>query len=472
MRNTLRLIALSLLATWAALHGAAAQDFSAEQATAKALIETAMSTDLGYEIIESLTTEVGPRLVGTLGDRRAVSWAEAKLKALGFDKVWTEPVALQGWVRGAEQARIVAPYDQPLQITTLGGSVATKAGGIAAEVIQFESVDDLMVADAKDVAWKIVFLSQRMTRTQDGSGYGVANRNRRLGAIEAGRKGALAVLIRSIGTDSHRLPHTGQMAAYEPTIPPIPAAALSNPDADLLERVLSRGMPTAVSLNLQPRNLGGVTTYNVIGDMTGTQNPEQIVLIGAHLDSWDLGTGAVDDGAGIGIVTAAAKLIGNMKERPKRTVRVVMFGAEEVGLIGARAYMKAHEDTLDNHIVAAESDFGARKIWAIASRVHDDKAPVFADLMRVLRPLGVNYRGNAAYGGPDVGMLAKKNVPLASLMQDGSDYFDLHHTADDTFDKIDPADIRQNVAAYAAFAYLMADVDVNWRAANTAALNN
>lgn len=472
MQRALRFMVLFVLGCAFPLYSANAQDFSAEHAQAKALIETAMGTDLGYEIIESLTTEVGPRLAGTSGDTRAVAWAEAKLNALGFDKVWKEPVALEGWVRGTEQARIAAPYDQPLHITTLGGSVATKEGGITAQVVHFESVDDLMEADPKDVAWKIVFLSQRMTRTQDGSGYGAAIRNRRLGAIEAGRKGALAVLIRSIGTDSHRLPHTGQMASSDPNIPPIPAAAMSNPDADLLERVLSRGKPTAITLSLRPRKLGGITTYNVIGEMTGSEKPDEVVVIGAHLDSWDLGTGAVDDGAGIGIVTAAAKIIGDLKDRPKRTIRVVMFGAEEVGYFGAYAYLEAHKDEMDKHIIAAESDFGARKIWAISSRVHEDKVSTFKALMRPLVSLGINYRNNRGYGGPDVGRLAKYNVPLTSLNQNGSDYFDLHHTADDTFDKIDAADIRQNVAAYAAFAYLMAEADVNWRAPSRDALNN
>lgn len=462
LKNTLLILTLILAASptraqeqWALPEQAAD--------TARNLIDTALNSTLGYDVIESLTTEVGPRPAGSKADAVGVAWAQAKLKALGFDKVWVEPVELEGWARGAETARVVAPFEQPLALTTLGGSVATPKKGITAQIIALRSIQDLQEADAKDVKGKIVFLTQKMVRAQDGSGYGSANRNRRLGASEGARKGAVAVLIRSIGTDTHRLPHTGQMADYPSDVTAIPAAAISNPDADLLERILARGEPVKVYLNVSPRSLGGITTYNVIGEILGTTYPEQKVLIGAHLDSWDLGTGAIDDGAGVGIVTAAATLIGRLETRPKRTIRVVLFGAEEVGLIGARAYMTAHQSDLKNHVVAAESDFGARKIWAISPRVHADKVPHFKQIARVLSPLGINYRNNEGRGGPDVGMLISAGVPLTSLSQDGSDYFDLHHTGDDTFDKIDLADIQQNVAAYAAFAYLMAQVDVNWR---------
>ncbi|MEM6832288.1 MAG: M28 family peptidase [Pseudomonadota bacterium] len=445
---------------------AAADQWGEAKATAETLIGAALNSDRGYDIIESLTTEVGPRLAGSAADPVAVAWAQDTFTKLGFERVRTQAVALEGWVRGQERVELLSPFAQKLQVTTLGGSIATPKDGLTGEIVPFLTVDDLTNAPAEAIEGKVVYLSQKMTRTQDGSGYGPANRNRRLGAIEAGRKGAQAVLIRSIGTDSHRLPHTGQMASYVPDATPIPAAAMSNPDADLLDRILSRGEPVTVSITLRPRALGGVTTHNVIADVLGREKPEEVVVIGAHLDSWDLGTGAVDDGAGVGIVMAAASLIKDLPLPPKRTIRVVLFGAEEVGYFGAKVYQQLAVGTLDKHVIAAESDFGAGRIWAIASRVHEDKVPAFKNLMRVLEPLGINYRNNQGRGGPDVWRLGQNGVPLASLMQDGRDYFDLHHTADDTFDKVDPANIRQNVAAYAAFAYLMAEVDVDWRSAN------
>lgn len=444
----------------------AQDDMVSEQDTeiAQALITQSLNDDLGYQILESLTTEVGPRLAGSEADQRAVAWAVKKLNSLGFDRVWTEDVDIDGWARGEEYGHILAPFPQPVHLTALGGSVATGEAGISGDIIAFHDVVDLQRADPGLVEGKIVYLSKRITRTQDGSGYGPTVINRGIGASEAAKLGAKAVVIRSVGTDSHRFPHTGGLR-YQDGIEKIPAAALSNPDADLLENMLARGKTVEFKLVLTPRFTGKKVTQNVIAEVRGSERPDEVVVIGGHLDSWDLGTGAVDDGAGVAISTAAAKYVLDLPkaQRPKRTIRLILWGAEEIGLIGARAYAKAHADELDKHIMAWESDFGAGPIWKINSNISEGAIAAFKEMARSLGSIGIDYGHNEGRGGPDVSPLQAAGVPIAQLAQDGSDYFDLHHTADDTLDKVDPAALAQNVAAYAAFAYLVANSDVDFR---------
>ncbi len=420
------------------------------------LREQALQSNLAFEILESLTTEVGPRMAGTKQDALAVEWAVAKMKALGFDKVWTEPVDYATWIRGEESAEVVAPFLQPLKITALGFSVGTSEEGIEAEVIQFNSIEDLIAAPKDSAKGKIVFISRKMERFRNGQGYGPAVKARSSGAVEAAKKGALAVIIRSIGTDSHRLPHTGMMR-YTDDVNKIPAAALSNPDADLLERIFSRDKTVKIELKLGAHDGPKYTSQNVIGEMTGTKFPEQVVVIGGHLDSWDLGTGAVDDGAGVALTMAAAKIIGDSSQRPKRTIRVVLFANEEQGLIGAKAYAKRHADDLSNHMTGAESDFGAGRIYQFSSNVSEDNLPMVATMKRLMKPLGIEYLNNQARPGPDLIPLHQSGMSVFNLAQDGTDYFDLHHTADDTLDKVDPQALAQNVAAYVVFAYVAAN---------------
>ncbi|MGD8326628.1 MAG: M20/M25/M40 family metallo-hydrolase [Sphingomonadales bacterium] len=431
------------------------------------LIETGLSDDLAYQLLESLTTEVGPRLAGSAQDQKAVSWAVNQLKTLGFDKVWTEDFTFDGWARGKEYGNIISPYSQSVHLTALGNSAPTPDDGLSGEIIAFHDVTDLMRAEPQSVAGKIVYLSKRATRTQNGSGYGPTVINRANGASEAAKLGAKAVIIRSVGTDSHRLPHTGGLR-YQEGIKKIPAAALSNPDADLLENMLARGKPVKFNLVITPRFTGKMTTQNVIAEVRGTKRPDEIVVIGGHLDSWDLGTGAIDDGAGVAISTAAAKYILDLpkNQRPERTIRVILWGAEEIGIVGAQAYAKAHADELDKHVLAWESDFGAGAIWKINSNIGSASVDAFKELAHPLSPLGIDYGDNQGKPEPDVIPLKAAGVPFAQFAQDGTDYFDLHHTADDTFDKVNPADLAQNVAAYTAFAYLVANSDIDFRAAD------
>ena len=421
---------------------------------ANALILQSFQSDLGYQIIESLTTEVGQRLAGTEAEARARDWGIAKFKELGFKNVRIEPFQVDHWERHSEHAEITSPFPQKLMITALGGSIATGSDGIVGQVVRFENLQALKDAPMKGLKGKIVFVDEYMTRTQDGSGYGVAVKKRSGAAVEAGKRGAVAALIRSVGTDHHRFPHTGQMT-YDQNVVKVPIAALSAPDADQLHRALGRG-DVEVKLQIDVQSYGKSQSGNVIAEIPGVT--DEIVIIGAHLDSWDLGTGAVDDGAGIGITVGAAKLILDMNKKPKRTIRIVMFGAEEVGLVGAIAYAKEHANELDRHVVGAESDFGAGKVWRFDTNFAESKLYKAKAIHKVLEPLGIALGSNNASGGPDMGPLRMLGMPVVTLKQNGWDYFDLHHTPNDTFDKINSEDIAQNVAAYSAFIWMTANM--------------
>jgi hypothetical protein len=436
-------------------------------ATASRLGQDALTDPSAFDFVRSLTTEVGQRLAGTEAHRRAVAWAEARLKAAGFDNVHSEPFALRAWIRGTERAEIVAPVPQHLAITALGGSVATDTGGIEAEIALFRSYDELLAAAPGSLAGKIAVVTQRMVRVQDGSGYGAANAIRRLGPSEAAKRGAVAYLLRSLGTDSHRLPHTGALN-YMDGAPKIPAAALAVPDAEQLERLAALG-PVRIRLVLTPTVVENAPSWNVVGEVRGSERPDEIVLIGAHLDSWDLGTGATDDGAGVAIATGAARLIAALPQHPARTIRVVLFGAEEMDFSGA-AYAAAHHDEAGHIVLAAEADFGARQVYAVQLPAGAASSDFGQLLQRAIAPLGANLDRRAALsGGDDIRDLQKAGVPAISLRQDGLDYFDTHHTADDTLDKIDPKQLNQAVAVWSVFSYLAAASDVDFRSLAAAA---
>lgn len=432
-------------------------------ADVQALIHHARSDNIAYDLVTSLTTEVGPRPAGTLAEERARQWAVRTLSGLGFQRVRVEPFEVPLWQRGAERAAIVSPFAQPLTVTALGGSSSTGEAGVQGPLVAFPTLQALKAAPAEDVAGRIVFIDEVMARTRDGSGYVIAVKKRREAALVAAEKGALAVLIRSVGTSHHRFAHTGQMRSIDyRKNPGVPAAALTAPDADQLRRVLGYGDPVVVKLVLTPRLLAPSPSGNVVADIPGSEAPEEIVLLGAHLDSWDLGTGAVDDGAGVGIVVAAAVALQRfLQQPPRRTVRIVLFGSEEVGLVGAKAYASAHADTLSSHVVATESDFGAGDIWRFSTRFSEQAMPHARTLQTALAPLNIVAGDNNAFGGPDMKYLREAGVPVVTLHQDGTDYFDVHHTANDTLNKIPPDALDQNVAAYAAFLYLVAQSD--WR---------
>lgn len=423
-------------------------------ATAATLREQALADDTGWKVVESLTTEIGPRLAGSEADAKAVAWAEAKFKALGFDKVWTEPVTFPKWVRRSERAAVVGAHAQPLTVTALGGS---PAGTVEAEIVRFADLAALEAAPAGSLSGRIAFVDYAMKATRDGSDYGNGGAIRSKGPSAAIRKGAVAFLMRSAGTDHHRVAHTG-ITRFDEGLTPVPSASLTIPDADQLARLLQRG-PVRVSLALDCGWDGEYTSQNVIGEITGRSLPEEVVVIGGHLDSWDLGTGAIDDGAGIGITMAAGHLIGQLKQAPKRTIRVIAFANEEQGLHGGKAYAQKHLADIARHQIAAESDFGAGRIYAFNTGAPDHARKATEQIAQALAPLGIEYAPGKGGAGPDISPFAAKGLAWAWLAQDGSDYFHLHHNADDTLDKIDPAALAQNVAAYTVFAYLAAEAD-------------
>lgn len=429
---------------------------------ARALRATALESRLGHSITADLTTWIGPRLAGSPNDARAVEWAVEMLRAQGFDRVWTEPVTFPVWSREFEQVAITAPVQQQLVALAIGFSPATAEGGVEAEVAMFDDLAALEAADPATVAGRIVFIRNRMQRARDGSGYGPAVAARSQGSIVAAEKGAAALIIRSIGTSTNRFAHTGTMR-FDFGSRRIPAAAISNPDADQLERLIELGTPVRLKVEIGAQINEAYTSQNVIAEITGGVHPDKIVALGAHLDSWDVGTGALDDGAGVGIVTAAAKHVLDGGRRPDRSIHVVLFAAEEIGLWGGRAYAERYKDRIEDFQLAAESDFGAGPIYRLEARVADAAWPVVEAIAAELEPLGIELGGRTqARGGPDFIPLSAFGLAAVDLRQDGTRYFDYHHTENDTFDKIDAGEMAQNVAAYAVLAWLAAQSPVDF----------
>jgi carboxypeptidase Q len=455
------------LAIWFIASASIAQPVSRESlAHAEMLRAQAMSGSNAMAIVTSLTTEVGPRLAGSEAEARARIWAVNTLTEKGFANVRNELFEMDAWERHGEGAEITVPYPQPLAVTALGGSVPTEENGLSAEVALFETLEDLKRAPEGSLAGRIAYVGHAMQRTQDGSSYGYFNEARTAGPSIAAGKGAVGYLIRSVGTDSHRFPHTGALR-YKDEMPRIPALALSNPDADQLERIAADGKALSVRIEVDSSEVPAAQSGNVIAEVVGREAPEEIVVIGAHLDSWDLGTGAVDDGAGVGITMAALELIKDAGLAPRRTIRLVLWGAEEVGLLGATAYRDRYEAALGQHVIGSESDFGGGRVWKVTADSQTDAGDaLFFEIARLLAPIGIAPGSDdLPGGGPDLYPLIAAGVPSLRLHQDGRDYFDLHHTADDTVDKLDAASLDQNVAAFAVFAWLVADSDVSFRPA-------
>lgn len=452
MRTTL------LAATLALLVAAPLQAKQPTRIDARALAQAASLRDAvlrdatAWQVTESLTTEVGPRLAGSEADARAVEWAKAKFKALGYDKVWTEPVTFPKWVRRGEAAQVLGAHAQPLRVAALGGSAG---GTVEADVVRFADLAALEAAPDGSLAGKIAFVDYQMQRRKDGGDYRNGGGIRGRGPSLAIRKGAAGFLMRSAGTDTSRAPHTGN-TRYEPGLTPIPAAALSTIDAAQLARLVALG-PTRVRLALDCGWDGEYTSQNVIGEITGSKRPQEVVLIGGHLDSWDYGTGAIDDAAGIGITMAVGALLKPM--RPARTIRVVAFANEEQGLWGGRAYADRHAADVANHVIAAESDFGAGRIYGFDASARDLQPAALAQIQQVLAPLGIEWMPGKGDPESDIGPMTQRGMAWAWLGHDGSGYFDLHHNAEDTLDKIDPKDLAQNTAAYAVFTWLAAQAE-------------
>jgi Zn-dependent M28 family amino/carboxypeptidase len=440
-------------------------------AAAVALRDRALEDNLSVDIVESVTTEVGARRIGTEGDRRVIAWSQAKFKELGFDRVWTEPVELdRGWERGEATAEVLEPFAHDIVITALGYSVGTN-GDLVAEIVEFQTYDDLLaVPEGDSLKGKIAFVSYSMpdyVNPEDGTNrgaYGEGTRARGKGRVEAAKRGAEALIIRSVGMSHNRFGHTGSGYNYEEDVRKIPAAAVSAPDAMLIQNILRRGKPVIFRMNLTSRITGPQMSANIIGEITGREDPDRFVVLGAHVDSWDEGTGALDDGAGIGSMMATAAFIGQMDARPRRSIRVILFSGEEIGFYGVNAYIEKHRENIAAHLLGAEVDTGGGRANTLSSMVGENALNVVREMHKLVEPLGIEFNdANDVHAQSDMSVLSGAGMPALHLLQNPNGYFMYHHTPNDTFDKIIPEDMRYLTAAYTTLFYVAAELDVDFR---------
>jgi carboxypeptidase Q len=446
----MRSLSVFLGTTLMVLLGASASAQQAiPRAPAAALIAAALKDDKAYELTRDLTTDIGPRLAGSAAESRARDWAVARLTREGFSNVRVDPFNITYWGRVRESASILGPFGQRLEVHAAGGSAGTPDGGIEGDIVRFADMAALRSAPAGSLAGKIAFVDGVMTATRDGSGYGTNVVRRRECAPEAASRGAIGCLVRSAGT-SQRHVHVGQGRRGEQSA--IPVLILANADAEQLTRILAKS-PTRVAMDVKVETIANAPSGNVFAEIRGTEKPNDIVVLGCHLDSWDLGTGALDDGVGCGIVTAAVLNTIKVAGAPKRTIRVIWYGSEEVGVLGGRHYATSQQPTIETHVFAGESDSGAGTIYQADFRFGAAAKPLADAIARSMRPLRIARGTDTASGAPDIGPLREIGVPIIDLQQDVSDYFALHHTPDDTIERVDINQVRQNVAAWSVVTW-------------------
>jgi carboxypeptidase Q len=432
----------------------------------KAIQKAALQSDYAYRQLAHLSNNIGARLSGSPQAQAAVEYTAAELRKLGLD-VKLEKVMVPHWVRGEESGSLVeyrgmAPSTtQKIVLTALGGSVATPRDGLTAEVVVVNNFDELRALGRERVAGKMVLFNPRFDqRLADnglaGPAYGQAVIYRGQGATEAGRLGAVAALVRSVGGATYRLPHTGAFR-YAADVPKIPAAAVSAEDADLLAHLTSEGR-VRMRLVLTPDTLPDAVSYNVVADLKGREHPEQIVVVSGHLDSWDLGTGALDDGAGCVMALQAVQLLKQLRLRPKRTIRVVLWMNEENGLMGARTYALDHKNEMANHFAAIEADIGSGRPMGFYASGKPEILTLLQPLATILQTQGAGVTQLVGETGADISQLGNAGVPTFAPIQDTRTYFNYHHTAADTLDKVDPKDLRENCAVVAALTYTLASM--------------
>ncbi len=432
------------------------------------LRDAAIADPYALNQLRHLTDNIGPRISGSPQAQQAVEYVAAEMKALGAE-VTLEKTQVPHWVRGLETGALVTwpamtpGTTQKIVLTALGGSVATAADGLTAEVVVVNNWQDLKSLNPASLKGKILLFNKKFDKqlaAQQGGiyAYGDAVQYRAAAPIAGASVGAAAVLVRSVGGADYRIPHTG-MTMYVPGIEKIPAAAITAEDADLLANLTSQG-PVKMHLTLTPQTLPDAPSFNVIADWKGTEHPEQVVVVSGHLDSWDLGTGAIDDGAGIVVSMQAIHLLQKLDIHPRRTVRFIAWMSEEEGSQGAATYGQEHGTTpsdIANHIGAIESDLGAGHpdgvVWAGKPELGAWLAPV----AQALEPIGAQTFRSSPETGEDINVLTEKGVPSFAPSQDGRYYFNYHHTPADTFDKVDPHELSENAAVMTVLAYALAD---------------
>src|SRR5881275_3310319 len=433
----------------------------------KQLQQAALNSDYAYKQVAHLANNIGPRLSGSAQSAKSVQYVASELKALGCE-VQLERVMVPHWVRGEETAALAQfpgqaeNTTQKIVLCALGASVATPADGITADVIAVRSFDELKALPRDKVAGKIVlfnypFDKQMAAEGRGGDAYGEAVLYRGDGPSAAARQGAVACLIRSVGGADYRLPHTGQ-TKYADDAPKIPAGAVTAEDADLIVDLVRQG-PVKMKLILTPQQLPDVESYNVIGDIKGSEHPEQVIVVSGHLDSWDLGTGAIDDGAGVAVSMEAANLIQKLHLKPKRTIRVIAWMNEENGEAGSKQYAKDHGKEWPNHFAAMETDLGAGHPVGINIKGKPEVKKMLAPVADILQQSGAGMLSLVEHCGADIGPMEKASVPAFSPIQDSRFYFNYHHTAADTLDKIVPKELAENSAVVAVLAYALANMD-------------
>jgi Zn-dependent M28 family amino/carboxypeptidase len=425
------------------------------------LRDAALASDYAWNQLAHLSENIGPRPAGSAQAQAASEYVATELRKLGLD-VRLEPATVSHWVRGDERAELVEFAGQPAHVTqrvvltALSGSSATPAEGLTADVVVVHSFAELTALGRDKVAGRIVLFNVPYDERKALAGhafeaYGEAVVYRTRGAKAAAEVGAVASLIRSVGGADYRLPHTGYSAPAG-----IPAAALAAEDADLVQHLVAQGR-VRMHLTLTPQTLPDTTGYNVVADIKGGEHPEQIVIVSGHLDSWDLGRGAIDDGAGVVVAMATAELMQRLHLRPRRTLRVVAWMDEENGGGGSKAYAKDHENEIGRHVAAIESDAGAGHPLGYGMKLSSAAIAALQPLLDVLRPVGATIFQSTEYSpGSDIERLVEAGVPGIGIMQDARRYFDYHHSAADTLDKVDPQQLRENAAAMAVMGYALA----------------
>lgn len=432
------------------------------KADARRIIDAALAGNDAYNKLETLCIEIGHRLSGSPQLERAVEWAVAAMKKDGQQNVRAERVMVPHWVRGSESATMISPRRQRLEMLGLGRSIGTPPQGITAPVVVVKDKEHL-ARIGKAAAGKIVLFNFPMPPydPDHGAGYGQTVFYRTNGASLAAAQGAVAALVRSVTAKSLHTAHTGAMR-YDPEIPKIPTAAVSIEDAETMARMTKRGIEVVVNLKMEAKTLPDAPSANVIGELRGRTHPEEIVVIGGHLDSWDVGHGAHDDGGGCVIAMEAINVLRKLNMIPRRTIRVVLFTNEENGLAGGKAYAADHARELKNHVAAIESDSGIFQPRGYSLECENDAYEKVAldqlrDIVRLLSPLGP-MDAKLGGSGADIGPMKPEGVVLLGHRVEGSTYFDYHHTAADTIDKIDPVLLSKNVAVLATVAYILADM--------------
>jgi len=433
----------------------------------KRVQQAAVSSDYAYKQVAHLANNIGPRLSGSTQAARAVNYVASELKAIGCE-VQLERVMVPHWVRDEESATLVQfpgqaeNATQKIVLCALGASVATPGDGITAEVVVAKNFDELKALPRDKVAGKIVlfnypFDKQMAAEGRGGEAYGEAVVYRGDGPSAAARQGAVACLIRSVGGADYRLPHTGQ-TKYADDAPKIPAGAVTAEDADLIVDLVRQGR-VKMKLILTPQQLPDVESYNVIGDIKGGEHPEQVIIVSGHLDSWDLGTGAIDDGAGVAVSMEAPNLIQKLHLKPKRTIRVIAWMNEENGLAGSKQYWKDHEKEMSNHFAAMETDGGADHPLGLNIKGKPEVKKMLAPVAAILQESGAGMLNFVEHCGADIEPLEKADVPAFSPIQDSRFYFNYHHTAADTLDKVVPKELAENSAVVAVTAYALANME-------------